>query len=108
MSQKNNQKNNQLNLLKARFLRDFVLVRPIVDKGSKGIINPAQYEDKTPWGEVVSVGPGRILDNGETIPMSAKPGDIVHFERFSSKKERIDGVDYLIIREEDIDSIISK
>jgi chaperonin GroES len=100
---KRNQKANSIELTSGSLLYDKVLVKPIVFEESDGILTPQQYEDKPEFGEVVMVGEGRLLDNGTVIPPRIKVGDIVYFEKYSSKKVRVNGEDHLIIREDDID-----
>jgi len=83
---------------------DSILVKPM-DKSindSTGLIDPEQYEDKAEWGEVLSVGGGRILEHGDIAPMSVEKGDTILFGKYSSYKIRIDGIDYLIIRDDDV------
>lgn len=95
--------NPSINLLAGTLLYDKILVLPQVIESSSGIANPVQYEDKPEFGEVVMVGEGRLMDNGVVVEPKVKVGDIVYFEKYSSKKIRVDGKDYLIIREDDID-----
>jgi len=83
---------------------DNILIKPIrlEDINKEGLVNPEQYEDKPEWGEVISVGSGKILDNGTILPIDYQAGDTVLYGMYSPYKTRIDGEDYLIVRAEDI------
>lgn len=90
-------------------LYDKVLVRAI----DQNIIDPdtglekfTNYEDKPEVGEVVGVGPGRMLDDGTLAKMNPKVGDIVMWNKYSSTKIRLDMNDYYLVKEEDIDGYI--
>ncbi len=104
-----NKVNVDFNITKHTMLHDNVLIKALraEDIESKGILyDPEQYEDKPEWGEVISVGVGRVLDNGQYTPMSVKPGDIVLYGKYSPYQTRYEGVDYLIVRDEDLMSKI--
>jgi chaperonin GroES len=96
---------NKFDILNHDILHDNVLVRAItgeeLERTSK-LVDVEQYEDKPEWGEVISTGNGRILESGQLSPMNVKPGDIIIYGKYSSYKTRVDGKDYLIIRDEDI------
>ncbi|HRF70986.1 MAG TPA: co-chaperone GroES [Candidatus Pelethenecus sp.] len=95
--------NEVIELLKGRLLYDNVLVQPIVfEKSAFGLVNPQQYEDKPEFGKVLLVGNGRLLDTGTVVKPLVKEGDTVLFQKYSAQKVRVNSVDYLIIREEDI------
>lgn len=81
---------------------DYVMVRPLEVPASNGLARPEQYDDKPEFGEVVKVGTGRLLDDGTIVPLKMKPGDIIYFGKYSSIAVRSDGVDYLIIRDDDV------
>jgi chaperonin GroES len=98
---------NKFNIIEHDLVHDNVLVEPVEPKGDEdGLIDPNQYEDKSEWGKVLSVGPGRVLENGDRTPMSVEVGDLVTFGKFSPYVARVNGKDYLIIRDEDIMSKI--
>lgn len=103
--QKTKRKSNEIGfaqIMKGKILYDNVLIKPIVLEKVGLVLRPQQYEDKPEFGEVLMVGEGRIFDNGTVIPLKVKVGDVVYFQKFSSQKIRVEGVDYHIIREEDI------
>ena len=84
---------------------DKVLIRPISTEevaNTGGIIKPQQYEDKKEWGEVMMVGDGRVLESGERIPCRSTVGEIVLFQKYSASKIRHEGVDYLIVFDDDV------
>ncbi len=72
-----------------------------------GIVLPGTADKERPEkGEVIAVGPGKMLDNGQLAPMSVKVGDQVVFKKYSPDEVKIDGADYLILSESDIVAII--
>ncbi|KUJ96658.1 MAG: 10 kDa chaperonin [Desulfonauticus sp. 38_4375] len=75
-----------------------------VTKG--GIIIPDTAKEKPIKGEVVAVGPGKTTDDGKTIPMSVKVGDKVLFNKYAGTEVKIEGVEHLVMREDDILAII--
>lgn len=104
LNMKKNQKKEKsnINLLTGRLLYDQVLIKPIVlEEASNGLVNTQQYEDKPEFGEVLLVGNGRLLDNGTVVKPLVKKGDIVLFQKYSAQKIRVNGTDYLLIREDD-------
>jgi chaperonin GroES len=76
-----------------------------VTKG--GIILPDTVKEKPIEGFVVAVGGGRIDDNGKTVPMVVKVGDAVLYGKYSGTEVKIDGEEYLIMRENDIYGIVN-
>ena len=94
---------SKLKLKKLKILWDNILIEPIMEEARHdGIIKPNQYEDKAEIGVVIKVGEGRFLDSGDLIRPRVKVGDIVAFNMYSPTKLKIEGKDYLYIREEDI------
>ena len=89
-------------------LADRILVRrldePEVKQG--GIIIPDTAKEKPQQGEVIAVGPGRFED-GKRIPLDVKKGDKVLMGKYSGSEVKIDGTDYIIIREEEVLAIVS-
>lgn len=72
-----------------------------------GIVLPGTADKERPEkGEVIAVGPGKMLDNGQLAPMSVKVGNQVVFKKYSPDEVKIDGADYLILSESDIVAII--
>ena len=85
-------------------LGDRVLVRPIEKEEARksGLIIPDTAKEKPQTGEVVSVGPGGRDESGKLIPIDVKTGDTVLFGKWSGTEVKIDGVEYLIMKESDI------
>jgi chaperonin GroES len=96
--------------MKIRPLNDRVLVLRIdeEEKTSGGIIIPDTAKEKPQEGKVVAVGPGKIDDDGKRIPLEVKKNDRVLFGKYSGTDIKIDGVEHLIMREDDILGIIEK
>ena len=90
-------------------LNDHVLIKPIngQEVSKAGIILPDTVDKEKPEkGEVVAVGQGKLLDNGQRAAMSVKVGDKVMFKKYSPDEIKVDGVEYLIISEGDILGIL--
>ena len=90
--------------MKARPLHDGILVKRI-DEGEQkigGIIIPDTAKEKPQQGKVIAVGSGKIKDDGTRIPMDVKPGDLILFGKYSGQEIKLDGVEYLIVREEEV------
>jgi chaperonin GroES len=87
-----------------RPLHDRVVVRRVEseEKTAGGIIIPDTAKEKPQEGEVVAVGPGARNEDGEIMPLDVKAGDRVLFGKWSGTEVRIDGQDYLIMKETDI------
>jgi chaperonin GroES len=96
--------------MKIRPLHDRVLVKRIEEeeKTKGGIIIPDTAKEKPVEGKVVAVGNGKILDNGTKVPLDVKVGDTVLFSKYGGNEVKIDGVEHLIMREDDILGIIEK
>ncbi len=87
-----------------------VIVKPIIkDETTKaGIVLPDTMDKEKPEkGEVIAVGEGKLLENGQRAPMSVKVGDIVIFKKYSPDEIKLDEQEYLVINEGDIIGIIN-
>ena len=93
---------------KVKPLRDRVLVRRIEEEEKKvgGIIIPDTAKEKPQQAEVIAVGSGRVLDDGKTAPLAVKPGDKVLLGKWSGTDVKIDGEEYLILKEDEILGIL--
>ena len=93
---------------KFRPLHDRVVVRRIEaeEKTAGGIIIPDTAKEKPQQGEVVAVGPGGRDENGKLIPIDVQAGDRVLFGKWSGTEVKIDGVEYLIMKESDIMGVL--
>ena len=91
-----------------RPLQDRVLIRRLESeqKTAGGIIIPDTAQEKPMQGEIIAVGPGGRDENGKLIPIDVKAGDIVLFGKWSGTEVKIDGVEYLIMKESDIMGVI--
>jgi len=89
-------------------LGDRLVVKPLpqeeVTKG--GIILPDTAKEKPQQGEVIAVGNGRILDNGQKAPMEVKVGEKVLYGKYSGTEIKLDGEEYLIIAEKEVFAIV--
>jgi chaperonin GroES len=96
--------------MKIRPLNDRILVKRLESetKTAGGIIIPDSAKEKPAEGEVISVGTGKMNKKGERIALEVKAGDRVLFSKYGGTDVKIDGVDYLIMREDDILGIIEK
>ncbi len=91
-----------------RPLHDRVLVKRLDAKETVkgGIIIPETAQEKPQEGEVIAVGPGKSLDDDKTEGMSVKAGDKILFGKYAGTDVKIDDVDYIIMREDDILGIL--
>lgn len=91
-----------------RPLNDRILVKRLEseEKTTGGIIIPDSAKEKPAEGEIVAVGPGKMNDKGERVAMDVKAGDRVLFSKYGGTDVKIEGEDYLIMREDDILGVI--
>ena len=75
-------------------------------KTASGIVLPDTAKEKPQMGTVVAVGAGKLLDNGERAAMEVKVGDGVIFSKYSGSEVKVEGKDYLIVRESDILAVL--
>ena len=94
--------------MKIRPLNDRLLVKRLKEEEmtAGGIIIPDSAKEKPAEGEVTAVGPGKVADNGERVAMQVKAGDIVLFSKYGGTDVKLDGEDFLIMREDDILGIV--
>jgi len=95
---------------KIRPLHDRILVKRLEEdeKTKGGIIIPDSAKEKPMEGEAIAVGPGRLGDDGKRIPMDVKAGDRILYSKYGGTDIKIEGVEHLILREEDILGIVVK
>ena len=96
--------------MKIRPLQDRVIVKRLKEEGKTkgGIIIPDTAKEKPMEGLVISVGKGKTADDGKLIKPDVKAGDRILFAKYSGTEVKIDGVEHLIMREDDILGIIEK
>ena len=94
--------------MKLKPLNDRVLVKRLEseEKTAGGLYIPDTAKEKPSKGQVVAVGPGKIAENGSRVAMAVKKGDEVLFNKYAGTDIKLDGVDHLVMREEDILAII--
>ena len=94
--------------IKIQPLGDRVIVKALEPKEvvKGGIIIPETAKEKPQEGEVVAVGKGKLADDGKLIPMEVKAGDRVLYGKYSGTEIKLDDVEYLIMREEDVLGIV--
>jgi chaperonin GroES len=94
--------------MKVRPLGDRVLVKRLEEesKTKGGIIIPETAKEKPQQGKIVAVGNGRTTEDGKVIPLNVKPGEKILFQKYSGSDIKIEGEEYLIMREEEILGII--
>jgi chaperonin GroES len=96
-------------MAKVRPLREMVLVRRLQEGEQTigGIIVPDSAKEKPQQAEVMAVGTGRVLQNGKRVPLAVKAGDKVLVGKWSGSDVKIDGEQYLILKEDEILGVIS-
>ena len=94
--------------MKIRPLNDRILVKRLEgeERTAGGIIIPDSAKEKPAEGEVVAVGPGKLNDAGERVAMDVAVGDRVLFSKYDGSEVKLDGEDFLIMREDDILGVI--
>lgn len=94
--------------MKVRPLNDRVLVLRIEEeqKTGGGIIIPDTAKEKPQEGKVIAIGPGKVNEDGKRIPLDVKENDRILFGKYSGTDIKIDGIEHLILREDDILGIL--
>ncbi|MDX9788251.1 MAG: co-chaperone GroES [Desulfobacterales bacterium] len=94
--------------MKLRPLQDRILVKRVEEETTTkgGIIIPDSAKEKPAEGKIVAVGNGKVGDDGKRIPVEVKKGDLILFGKYSGTEVKIDGEEYLIMREDDILGVI--
>ena len=90
-------------------LADRVLVKPdeAEQKTASGLYIASNAQEKPQRGTIVAVGAGKVNDKGERIPMDVKVGDRVLFGKYSGQNVKVDGEEFLVMREEDIMGVLA-
>ena len=96
--------------MKIRPLQDRLVVKRLaeVEKTKGGIIIPDTAKEKPVEGEVIAVGNGKVADDGKQRPLDVKKGDRVLFGKYSGTEIKIDGIEHLILREDEVLGILEK
>lgn len=95
--------------MKLKPLHDRAVVRRMEEERTTagGIVIPDTAAEKPARGEVVAVGTGKILENGDVRPMDVKVGDKVLFGKYAGTEVKIDGEEYVVMREDDIMAVFA-
>jgi chaperonin GroES len=96
--------------MKIRPLHDRVVVRRLEDERTSagGIVIPDSAAEKPMRGEVVAIGTGKILDNGDTRALAVKVGDVVLFGKYSGTEVKINHQELVVMKEDDIMAVVEK
>jgi chaperonin GroES len=91
-----------------RPLHDRIIVKRVEEETTSagGIVLPGSAAEKPSEGEVLAIGSGKVLDNGDVRPLEVKVGDKVLFGKYSGNEVKIDGEELIVMREEDIMGIL--
>ena len=96
--------------MKLQPLADRVVVKALdrEEKTKSGIVLPDTAKEKPQEGEVLAVGAGKVGDDGKRIPLEVKVGDRVVYSKYGGTEVKIDGAEYLILKESDVLAIVNK
>ncbi len=94
--------------MKLRPLQDRILVQRVEEEATTkgGIIIPDTAKEKPAEGKVTAVGNGKVADDGKRVPLEVKKGDRVLFGKYAGTEVKVDGDEYLIMREDDVLGVI--
>lgn len=95
--------------MKLRPINDHLVVKALAAEETSlaGIIIPETVDkDRPERGEVLAVGPGRLSESGQRLPVEVKPGDKIIFKKYAPDQFKIDKIEYLIIKAEDVMAVI--
>jgi chaperonin GroES len=94
--------------MKIRPLHDRVIVKRLEEERTSpgGIVIPDTATEKPIQGKIIAVGKGKILEDGHVRPLDVKVGDKILFGKYSGTEVKVDGEDYVVMREEDVMAII--
>jgi len=96
--------------MKLKPLGDRIVVKVLSqeEKTKGGIVLPETAKEKPQEGEVIAVGTGKVLDNGQKLPLEVKVKDKVLFSKYGGTEVKVDGEEYLILSERDVLAILDK
>ena len=94
--------------MNVRPLHDRIIVQRIEEGEQKvgGIIIPDSAKEKPQQGKVIAAGAGKVKDDGQRTPLDVKTGDVILFGKYSGQEIKIDGEDYLIMREDEVLAVL--
>jgi chaperonin GroES len=95
---------------KIRPVGDRVVVKPAAKEEvtRSGIVIPDTAKEKPQEGEVIAIGSGKLLDNGDRVPLELKVGDRVLYAKYGGTEFKLDGEEYLVLRESDVLAVLVK
>lgn len=96
--------------MKLQPLADHIIVKPAKEEEvtKSGIVLPDTVKGEKPeQGEVLAVGPGKLLENGTRAPMAVKVGDVIVFKKYSPDEVKIDDEEYLVVSESDVIAVVT-
>jgi chaperonin GroES len=94
--------------MNVRPLHDRIIVQRIEETEQKvgGIIIPDTAKEKPQQGKVIAAGNGKVKDDGKVIPLDVKAGDVILFGKYSGQEIKIEGEEYLIMREDEVLAVV--
>lgn len=94
--------------LKIQPLFDLVLIKPLEEeeKTPGGIVLPESAKEKPQKGKVMAIGPGAVTDDGKTLPMRVKVGQIVMYKKWGGNEVKVDGEEWLLVEQKDILAVV--
>jgi chaperonin GroES len=78
------------------------------EKSAGGILLPDTAREKPTQGKVISVGPGKLLDNGKTVPMEIKKDDVIYYAKYGGTEVKVGAEEYVILRQDDVLAVVEK
>ena len=88
--------------------RIIVVATEAEEKSAGGIILPDAAREKPTQGKVISVGPGKLLDNGKTVPMEIKKDDVIYYAKYGGTEVKVGSDEYVILRQDDVLAVVEK
>jgi len=91
-------------------LGDRIVVKALAaeEKTSGGILLPDSAREKPQQGEVVAIGPGKVLDNGKTVEVDVKIGDVIYYAKYGGTEIKVGGEELVILRQDDVLAVVEK
>jgi chaperonin GroES len=91
-------------------LADRLIVKPLEaeEVTAGGIVLPDSAKEKPTRGEVIAAGPGKVLDNGKTVPMEVKVGDTIYYGKYAGTEIKVGADEYVILRQDDVLAVLEK
>ena len=99
---------NEENFMKLNPIRDRILIKPLDAETvtKSGIVIPENAQEKPIQGRVLAVGTGKVTEEGQIVPLVIKEGDTVMYSKFSGQTVKVDNVEHVILKEDDVMAIV--